>query len=148
MAGPRGGDPGGSLALLELIEEHKAAFAYDWRTRFGLPLSAVGEAMTFGEALLLAGELAADPSSRVAAALSGWSRPADRVEIALADLFDLIARTVEWKKPPRDYPRAWDRESSMRSVPAAGVTQEDVVAALIRAGHRPPTDMEMEGRRV
>lgn len=67
MAG--GGEPPGILTLLELIEEHRSAFEYDWRTRFGLALAAVPEVMDWGEAWRLTLELAREPESHVAAAI-------------------------------------------------------------------------------
>ena len=54
--------------LVDLFEEHRSAFEYDWRTRFHLPLSSVGGSMTYGEAWRLFSVLAADPSSHAAAA--------------------------------------------------------------------------------
>lgn len=86
-------------------------------------------------------ELAADPSSRVGAALNGWSRPASRLELVLMDQFDL-SHQIAWgqgggKGPkPKPYPRPWPDRQKSRTKPH--VTQEQVIAALRFAGHEAP----------
>ena len=73
--------------LLDLIEGHRSAFEYDWRTRFHKPLTAIGtRAMPWGEAYRLTVILASDPSSRVGAALAGIAEPASRELVALSVL--------------------------------------------------------------
>ncbi|HWJ07759.1 MAG TPA: hypothetical protein VNS46_00190 [Nocardioides sp.] len=96
-------DRGGSLGLLDLIEEHPAAFAYDWRTRFGMPVDDIGESMTYGEAIALVEVLTQDTSSWVFAAHANWSYPASREVLVLADLFDAFAK-ANFKRP-EPYPR-------------------------------------------
>ena len=54
---------GGSAALLELIEEHKSVFTFDFRRYFGLPLSAIGDEVPFGEAWVLLLELRKESGS-------------------------------------------------------------------------------------
>lgn len=93
-------------ALVRLMAKHRGAFEYDWRARFGLPLTVVGRAMTWGEAVRLTQVLAADPASAVCAALNEWDYPLSREAIALADLFDLQHITKSKRKPP-PYTRPW-----------------------------------------
>ncbi len=66
--------------------------------------------MMWGEAWRLTGLLAVDPSSQVAAALSGWYHPIDRVDLTLRDLYDLThaVGAAGSKQKPKPYPRPWD----------------------------------------
>lgn len=134
MAGACRGDHGGILGLLDLIEEHRPAFEYDWRARFSCPLSEVGEGMTYGEALRLTTVLASDPASRVAASMAGWDRPASTTELALLDLYDAFMK-VHFKKP-KPYPRPWPSTTKSRLKPT--VSQQAVLEALRFAGHTMP----------
>lgn len=103
--------------------------------------------MTWGEALRLVNRLLLDPSSHVAAALSGWSFPATREALAAMDLFDLQVRT-RWVdggkkgKQPSPYPRPWPDRVTKRAKPDASLTQEQIVAALRAAGHTAPIPTE------
>lgn len=128
-------EPGGIRWLLDLIEEHRPALEYDWRTRFGLPLTAVGTAaMSWGEACRLVGELAAEPSSHTAAALGGWSHPWSWEATAVADLWELTAglHTAKGKESP-DYPRPWPKpHTGRRRGNAAGRTPEQMRDLLDR----------------
>lgn len=97
--------------------------------------------MTWGEALRLTVELASDPSSRVGAALAGWSRPTSHLELILMDQFDL-SHQIAWGQAggkgskPKPYPRPWPERQKSRTKPQ--VTQAEVVAALRFAGHEGP----------
>jgi hypothetical protein len=99
--------------------------------------------MTWGEALRLVNRLVLDPSSHVAAAISGWSEPMSRESLALMDLFDLqvLFRWVDGGKKgqkPKPYPRPWPAQTKKRVKPDASLTQEQIVAALRAAGHTAP----------
>jgi len=85
------------------MTEHRAAFEYDWRNRFHLPLTVVGDTMSYGEAGRLASLLGRDPSSQVAAAREGWPAPHTREWFLLADLFDLTHHGLA--RHPKPYPR-------------------------------------------
>ena len=127
-----GGDAPGIVALVELADEHPAAFAYDWRARFGVAFELVGEAMSWGEAVHLLSALAPDPSSHVAAAIAGWQHPLSREALVLADLLDLTAAAHSSKKP-KPYPRPWtraDRKPARKQV----LSQEQIRAVLERIG--------------
>lgn len=130
MAGGRSDERGGIAGLLDLIEEHRAAFDYDWRTRFGLPLDAIPGEMHWGEAVRLTGILRADPSSMLAASMEGWAYPVSREAIALARLYDLeYAKTGAKKREP--YPMPWSEQGQKVSRgDAAGRTPDEVKAIL------------------
>ena len=117
-----------------MFEEHRAAFEYDWRTRFQLSLRVVGHGMTWGEAWRQLGILGNDPSSCVAAEIAGWSHPIDRVSLILMDLYDL-QHASKVKKAPKPYPRPWPESSKQRLKPSTHLTQDEIVAALRAAGH-------------
>jgi hypothetical protein len=130
VAGGRSDERGGILGLLDLIEEHRAAFEYDWRTRFHLSLSVVPAEMDWGEAVRLAGILRADPSSMLAAAMEGWGYPLSRETAAILDLFDLEhAKANKKAKPHKGRPWA-DQPTTEQRGDAAGRTPEEVKAIL------------------
>lgn len=112
------------------MEAHQAAFEYDWRSRFQLPLDAVPELMPWGEALRLAGLLRRDPSSWVAAAIEGWEYPVSREVTAILDLFDLEHAKANKKAKPHGG-RPWlNKTPTQRHGNAAGRTPEQVKAIL------------------
>jgi hypothetical protein len=99
--------------------------------------------MTWGEALRLVNRLVLDPSSHVAAAVSGWSEPVSREALALMDLVDLqvMFRWVDAGKKgqkPKPYPRPWPVQTKKRAKPDPSLTQAEIVAALRAAGHTAP----------
>ena len=121
---------GGISALCGLIRDHRGALEYDWRTRFGLPLSAIGtEAMTITEAARLATQLTNDPGSATAASVIGWNHPLDWSGIVLTDLFDLVHRALsEGAVEPH-----WVRPAAPK--PAREIDHDAVDAALRLTGH-------------
>lgn len=105
-----GGSAGGILQLLELIEEHPVAAARDFRERFGVSVTTVGDQVTYKEAVLLVASLMADPTSWLQAARAGWEHPTSWEAIALYDLYDLQHRSkVERPSDFRSYPRPWNK---------------------------------------
>lgn len=132
---------GGIQALLDLIEEHPGAFAYDWRTRFHLPLSAALDgSMTWHEAWLLTRELASDPTSRVAMAINGWDTPWSRESAILADTYDLHQRMNIPKNKSSQfvpYPRPRTRQEAAELVDAERKAAIDAAFRdhLRRVGH-------------
>lgn len=104
---------GGSLKLLELIEEHKPEFAYDFRSRFNVSIDEVGRSVSYLEAIYLTSILRRDPSSWVAAALAGWKYPVSREWMLDRDSYDLLAR-VNSKQKPKPYPTPWPEQGSKR----------------------------------
>lgn len=125
---------GGILTLLEHIEKHRAAFEYDWRHRFCLPLSGCPDEMRWDEAARLARLLAGDPSSQVGAALQGWDFPVSREALVAMDQFDLdhtVAAGGKKVKPHAGRPTK-DVEVERRGN-TAGRSQAEVRALLAAA---------------
>ena len=115
-----------------LLEEHRGAFEYDWRTRFHMGLDSLPAVMDWGEMFRLTKILANDPSSQVCAALAGWNYPLDWAGITLRDLYDLQFASKSKRKKPKPYPRPWDREPKTYGK-GTGLTPEQYRA--IRARH-------------
>lgn len=131
------------LTLLDLFEEHRGAFEYDWRQRFGKSLAVVGtRKMSWGEAWRLTSILLGDTSSQIAAALAGWQHPIDRTGLILMDLYDLQHMSKSSKKV-KPYPRPWPLAHKTTTAPDKGVTQEQILAALRFAGHTGPVPGEV-----
>ena len=133
LAGALGGDFPGILTLLDLIEGHRSAFEYDWRTRFRTPLSAIGtRAMSWGEAFRLALILIADPSSQVGAATGGLAQPVSREYVALQILVDNAVQQAAKKRAQlRTLPDPFKRTKRIggRHVGVSAVDFEKVLAA-------------------
>ena len=110
VSGAVWGEPGGIVALTGLIEKHRGAFDYDWRTRFGLGTEDIGGRMSWGEATRQTRTLSLDPSSHIAAALAGWEYPVSREALVLMDLFDL-QHISKAKRKPSPYPRPKVRQA-------------------------------------
>jgi hypothetical protein len=128
--------PGKIAGLLDLFAEHEQAFAYDWRSRFGLPLAAVFDGrMTWSEAWDLTQVLLTDPASCVNAAVRKWAYPMGREAAVLADLFDLTFRVHAGKKAGSlSYPRGWDQPSPQLGGSVV-LSQERIRAELKARGH-------------
>jgi hypothetical protein len=117
-----------------LIDEHPAAFAYDWRHRFGLSLRQVLDIdPDWWETRHLVSALVCDPSSHTAAALAGWSHPWPIEAWLLADLFDLTLQANTTKRNPKRYPRPNDEQP--KTFGRATRSQRDIRAALASRGH-------------
>lgn len=97
---------GGILALLELIEEHPAEAARDFREKLHCSIKDLGLSVRWDEALLLVQTLMRDPSSWLHAAVAGWEYPISRETVALMDLYDL-QHASKSKRKPRPIPRPW-----------------------------------------
>lgn len=136
-----GGDPGGILGLLELIEEHRGAIEYDFRTRLHTPLASLPEAMGWDEAIRLIAILRRDPSSMIAAALEGWDHPVSREALILMDLFDLdmSINTDRKKGKPKPHPgRPFKVDGGKRERIGKAAARADVAAILNAHGHALP----------
>lgn len=122
-----------------LIEEHEAAFIYDWRTRFGLPLRSVFDGtLTWHEAWALTQELCRDPSSHVGAAVAGMKHPWSYESAILADTFDLLmaANTDEKARGQvKPYPRPLETRPDGERSKRPNASQQDIRRALARRGH-------------
>ena len=80
---------GGIFKLLEILENHPAELAFDFRSKFQISIFDIGRSVTYLEALYLIAILLKDTTSWVTAAKSGWKHPASREWIVTKDLFDL-----------------------------------------------------------
>lgn len=139
MAGRIGRERGGIGELVGLSDAHPAAFAYDWRTRFGMPFAAVGLDMSWHEAVLLFQAMRSDPSSHIAAALEGWMNPISREALLLMDQFDLDHQIAAGKQKPKPHPGrpfAMDKNKT-RKGNAAGRSAAEMKAILADFGHPP-----------
>lgn len=137
VPGAQRGDSGGIAALADLLDAHRGAFEHDWRARFSLPLTAIGtRRMEWGEAIRLMQALALDSSTMVAAALAGWDYPVSAEALVLMNVHDILAGA--YLKKPEFWPRPWPDKVKKRSKPDASLTQEEIIAALRKAGHTAP----------
>ena len=128
---------GGICGLLDLIEEHRAALRYDWRTRFGRGLDeSVPDDIGWDEALDLVRILRSDPSSMVAASVERWDYPLSRTDAILADMWDLSYAKAGAKKRER-YPRPFKQknDTAQRWGKTGGRSRDEVVAILRAHGH-------------
>lgn len=130
MVGRRGSGRGGILSLAALIDEHRGAFEYDWRSRFNLPLEDVPEFMSWGEAWRLFQIVALEPSSQVAATLAGWKHPAERADLVMRDLYDL-QHASKSKRKPKLYARPWDKTET-KKLGGRGMSIADYEAVMAR----------------
>lgn len=138
MVQGRAGRPGKIRQLVGLIDEHTDAIAYDWRTRFGLPIESVFTGgMSWAEAWSLAIQLLTDPTSHLFAAVAEWKHPASHEFRVLADLYDATVTIAAGKKgrsKVKPYGRPWrrpdDPHRSSTQLPAATIR-----AALAARGH-------------
>lgn len=100
-----------SAGLWELIASHRSALEYDWRTRFGLSVSAIlTRDISWREAWDLTSEILRDPDSHTCASLAGWAYVPGPVERAAADLAELWVNAQRRKNTtPWRAPRPWLR---------------------------------------
>lgn len=104
---------GGILKLRELISEHPAEFTYDFRSRFNLSPSDIGNTITWLDAVYLVAVLLRDSESWLQVAVNGWKYPVSREWMVSAHSYDLLAR-VNSKQKPKPYPTPWPDEGSTR----------------------------------
>lgn len=113
--------------LLDLADEHRGAFEYDWRCRFGVRFDPPSTT-DWGESSRLLSVLVCDPSSAVAAAVAGWAHPVTREWVALKAVHD---RYVDGTfKAPRALHLAapWDPEPTRHG--RTDLTREQVLEIL------------------
>jgi hypothetical protein len=102
-----GSAAGGILKLRELIAEHPAEFAYDFRSRFGVSYEAIGYDISYREALALVAVLLKDPTSWLQAAENKWRFPASQEWIMLVQQFDAFVMANS-KNRPQPTKMPWD----------------------------------------
>lgn len=119
---------GGILKLCELIAEHPAELAYDFRSRFSLGINEIGISVRLDEAVMLTSVLLRDPSSWLQAQKFGWQYPVTREWMILANTFDLDFAIAAGKKA-KPYPTPWPNTSANR-VGSKGMDRSDVIDRL------------------
>ena len=121
---------GGICKLCELIAEHPAELAYDFRAKFGLSIYDIEQAVSLSEAVMLVAMLLRDPESWLHAVTADWQYPVSREWIVAAHSYELLA-AVNSKKKPKPYPAPWPADGTKR----IGRTKKpiaDVLAQLRR----------------
>jgi hypothetical protein len=122
------------VTLLDLAEQHRGAFEYDWRARFHTRFDLPGD-MSWGEVWRLTQILVTDPSSHLAASVAGWDFPVERGWLVAADMYDAFvsANTPKGRKT-KPYPRPWQSKDRNRFGRATR-PQHEIFAALRARGH-------------
>lgn len=119
MAGEERRPPGGSAALLDFIEEHRAALRFDFRHYLQIPLGEIGESVSFGEALDLVVELLKETGSHVVAELSGLTRSmswADMAMVVLAEGYLNAHRDTKKQPKPVTLFELWEKRDTNADV--------------------------------
>lgn len=120
---------GGIIAVLQILEDYKPAFIYDFRARFGLGLGSLGTTVPWNEVVSLVAVLLRDPTSWLQTAKSDWQHPISYEWTLAAATYDLLAQ-VNSKRKPKAWPRPWADPSSNR---LGKVTRRDARAILKKA---------------
>lgn len=97
---------GGILTVLEVIQNHRAAFVYDFRHRFGVGLDDLGESIPWSEVLLILTVLLRDPTSWLHTSVAKWHHPISFEWTVGVATYDLLAQVYS-KRKPKPYPRPW-----------------------------------------
>lgn len=121
---------GGICKLCELIAEHPAELAYDFRTKFGLSLFDIERGVSLLEATMLVAMLLRDTNSWLHAASADWQYPVSREWIVAAHSYELLA-AVNSKKKPKPYPAPWPEDGKKR-IGRTKKSTADVLAQLRR----------------
>lgn len=108
-----GGWRGGSLKVLELIQDHPAELAYDFRHKFQLSIEEVGRTVSLREAALLIAMLLKQTDSWLQASTAGWKNPVSNEWIVSTHIYDLLA-AVNSKNKPKPYPTPWPADGSKK----------------------------------
>lgn len=131
MARAAGCVAGGSAGLLDLIEEHRAEFTFDFRRYFRLSLSDIGETITYGEAILLVFELRRESGSHTHMRMHGFTETMSLSQFTDMLLTQSFMNLLRGKNAqPIKLPIPWDAPD-----PNADVTPEqraDLEAQLER----------------
>lgn len=121
--------PGGIIAVVGLIDDHTAAFVYDFRHRFGLGLSDLGNTIPWAEVVYLVSVLLRDPSSWLQVSINKWHHPISYEWAQNAATYDLLAQ-VHSKRKPKPYPRPWATANQGKT---KGTVRADAREILARA---------------
>ena len=119
---------GGITAVLILREDHKPAFVYEFRHRFGLGLKDLGTTVPWDEVVYLVAVLLRDPTSWLQTSVNKWDHPITYDWAAQVATYDLLAQ-VHSKRKPKPYPRPWKNANSTRK----GTVRKDARELLAKA---------------
>lgn len=121
MAEGRRAAAGGSLRLLEFVEEHRSALVWDFRRYLGEPLDSIGRrgGIRFGEAQTLILELMRETGSHLYAEIVGLDLAASQSEIATIRVAQDVADYLRKPDSRFEIPGPWRRAD-----PNADVTPE------------------------
>lgn len=120
---------GGIIKVVELIDDHRAAFIYDFRYRFNLGLNDLGETIPWVEVVYLVAVLLRDPTSWLQVSVNGWHHPVSYEWAAMVAQYDLHAQ-VNSKRKPKPYPRPW---ANTNQAGGRGTVRDDAKDILKRA---------------
>ena len=120
---------GGIIAVLQILEDYKPAFTYDFRARFGLGLDSLGTTVPWNEVVSLVAVLLRDPTSWLQVAKSNWQHPISYEWTLAAATYDLLAQ-VNSKRKPKPWPRPWAEPNTKR---LGKTTRRDARAILRKA---------------
>ncbi|MFC4223572.1 hypothetical protein [Lysinibacter cavernae] len=109
------------IAVAQLIRDRPGTVARTLRETFGVGLSDLGDRLSWGEALLLLREAAADQSTALGADLADWAYPA-----SIRDLIALSAQIANPKVASKLMPWAMERPGAKEP----NATPDEVVAAV------------------
>ena len=123
-----GSPTGGIIAVLQILEDYKPAFIYDFRSRFGLGLDSLGTEVPWFEVISLVTVLLRDPTSWLQTAKNDWQHPISYDWTIAAATYDLLAQ-VNSKRKPKAWPRPWGDPNSNK----LGAPRRDARAILKRA---------------
>lgn len=125
-----GSEPGGILKLRELIEEHPAEIAYDFRIKFGLSVEQISYTVSYGEAVMLVSMLLRDPSSWLQAAVNRWKYPVSPEWMVMANLFDLTM-AVNSKNKPKPMDRPWPKKNDGSRIGDTTTLSQDKIREIL-----------------
>lgn len=111
-----------------LIEDHKAAFVYEFRHRFSLGLRDLGTSVPWDEVVYLVAVLLRDPTSWLQTSVNQWDHPITYDWAAQVATYDLLAQ-VHSKRKPKPYPRPWKQANAKRT----GTARRDAKQILAKA---------------
>ena len=104
---------GGIIEVLQILEDYKPAFTYDFRARFGLGLDSLGDKVPWDEVVSLVAVLLRDPTSWLQTAKNDWQHPISYDWTIAAATYDLLAQ-VNSKRKPKPWPRPWGDSGTVR----------------------------------
>lgn len=120
---------GGSLKVLEFLQDHPAEFAYDFRRKFNISIDDVGGSVSLRETVLLLAVLLREPDSWLQAVENQWKHPVSREWIVATHTFDLHA-AVNSSKKPKPYPAPWAGDGRKRIGSKNKQSRNDVLRRL------------------